>query len=179
MDGALVVLDKKSHSGLKQTTRSWNITRLVFKIMNIIVHSNIFMAVVKPLVFMCVPQDVEDTSPNRCAASFKVLVVSSQFEGKTLLQRHRYSTVTNCNLMHVYCDFSLSHSIQYLTSTSAFSLVFYLNHRCPQHKIHPNIHLFSITTYTVLRAVCGVAGDNFSCHRVKVPCVPLCITGLT
>lgn len=33
--------------------------------------------------------DVEDTSPNRCAASFKVLVVSSQFEGKTLLQRHR------------------------------------------------------------------------------------------
>ncbi|KAM3589989.1 uncharacterized protein V6R79_001300 [Siganus canaliculatus] len=33
--------------------------------------------------------DVEDTSPNRCAASFKVLVVSSQFEGKSLLQRHR------------------------------------------------------------------------------------------
>ncbi|XP_029943668.1 bolA-like protein 2 [Salarias fasciatus] len=33
--------------------------------------------------------DVEDTSPNRCAASFKVLVVSSQFEGKPLLQRHR------------------------------------------------------------------------------------------
>ncbi|XP_041842496.1 bolA-like protein 2 [Melanotaenia boesemani] len=33
--------------------------------------------------------DVEDTSPNRCATSFKVLVVSSQFEGKPLLQRHR------------------------------------------------------------------------------------------
>ncbi|XP_056609021.1 bolA-like protein 2 [Triplophysa dalaica] len=33
--------------------------------------------------------DVEDTSPNRCAASFKVLVVSPQFEGKPLLQRHR------------------------------------------------------------------------------------------
>ncbi|KAF3836771.1 hypothetical protein F7725_004235 [Dissostichus mawsoni] len=27
--------------------------------------------------------------PNRCAASYKVLVVSSQFEGKPLLQRHR------------------------------------------------------------------------------------------
>ncbi|XP_070786123.1 bolA-like protein 2 [Enoplosus armatus] len=33
--------------------------------------------------------DVEDTSSNRCAASLKVLVVSSQFEGKPLLQRHR------------------------------------------------------------------------------------------
>ncbi|KAM7377679.1 hypothetical protein PAMA_014132 [Pampus argenteus] len=33
--------------------------------------------------------DVEDTSPNRCAASYKVLVVSSMFEGKPLLQRHR------------------------------------------------------------------------------------------
>ncbi|XP_036404885.1 bolA-like protein 2 [Megalops cyprinoides] len=33
--------------------------------------------------------EVEDTSPNRCAASFKVLVVSPQFEGKPLLQRHR------------------------------------------------------------------------------------------
>ncbi|XP_037538169.1 bolA-like protein 2 [Nematolebias whitei] len=33
--------------------------------------------------------DVEDTSPNRCATSFKVLVVSPQFEGKPLLQRHR------------------------------------------------------------------------------------------
>ncbi|XP_056100384.1 bolA-like protein 2 [Rhinichthys klamathensis goyatoka] len=38
--------------------------------------------------------DVEDTSPNRCAASFKVLVVSPQFEGKALLQRHRL--VNNC-----------------------------------------------------------------------------------
>ncbi|XP_063042856.1 bolA-like protein 2 [Engraulis encrasicolus] len=33
--------------------------------------------------------DVEDTSPNRCAGSFKVLIVSPQFEGKPLLQRHR------------------------------------------------------------------------------------------
>ncbi|CAL1590693.1 unnamed protein product [Knipowitschia caucasica] len=33
--------------------------------------------------------DVEDTSPNRCAASYKVLIVSPQFEGKPLLQRHR------------------------------------------------------------------------------------------
>ncbi|KAF7207345.1 bolA-like protein 2 [Nothobranchius furzeri] len=33
--------------------------------------------------------DVEDTSSNRCATSFKVLIVSSQFEGKPLLQRHR------------------------------------------------------------------------------------------
>ncbi|XP_051988211.1 bolA-like protein 2 [Xyrauchen texanus] len=38
--------------------------------------------------------DVEDTSPDRCAASFKVLVVSPQFEGKPLLQRHRM--VNNC-----------------------------------------------------------------------------------
>ncbi|MED6282479.1 BolA-like protein 2 [Characodon lateralis] len=33
--------------------------------------------------------DVEDTTSNRCATSFKVLVVSPQFEGKPLLQRHR------------------------------------------------------------------------------------------
>ncbi|XP_008326139.1 bolA-like protein 2 [Cynoglossus semilaevis] len=33
--------------------------------------------------------EVEDTSANRCAASFKALVVSPQFEGKPLLQRHR------------------------------------------------------------------------------------------
>ncbi|XP_014010886.1 uncharacterized protein isoform X1 [Salmo salar] len=33
--------------------------------------------------------EVEDTSPNRCAASFKVLIVSPQFEGKPLLARHR------------------------------------------------------------------------------------------
>ncbi|XP_030636440.1 bolA-like protein 2 [Chanos chanos] len=38
--------------------------------------------------------EVEDTSPNRCAASFKVLIVSPQFEGKPLLQRHRM--VNNC-----------------------------------------------------------------------------------
>ncbi|XP_029615618.1 bolA-like protein 2 [Salmo trutta] len=33
--------------------------------------------------------EVEDTSSNRCAASFKVVVVSPQFEGKPLLARHR------------------------------------------------------------------------------------------
>ncbi|KAG7265635.1 hypothetical protein CRUP_029754 [Coryphaenoides rupestris] len=33
--------------------------------------------------------DVEDTSANRCATSFKALIVSSQFEGKPLLQRQR------------------------------------------------------------------------------------------
>ncbi|XP_077355447.1 bolA-like protein 2 [Festucalex cinctus] len=33
--------------------------------------------------------DVEDMSLSRCSTSFKVLVVSSQFEGKPLLQRHR------------------------------------------------------------------------------------------
>ncbi|XP_069508187.1 bolA-like protein 2 [Ambystoma mexicanum] len=33
--------------------------------------------------------EVDDTSANRCATSFKVLVVSSKFEGKPLLQRHR------------------------------------------------------------------------------------------
>ncbi|TWW63661.1 bolA-like protein 2 [Takifugu rubripes] len=33
--------------------------------------------------------DVEDTTNNRCTTSFKVLVVSPQFQGKPLLQRHR------------------------------------------------------------------------------------------
>ncbi|XP_004692077.1 PREDICTED: bolA-like protein 2 [Condylura cristata] len=33
--------------------------------------------------------EVEDTTPNRCASSFRVLVVSVKFEGKPLLQRHR------------------------------------------------------------------------------------------
>ncbi|XP_030017477.1 bolA-like protein 2 [Sphaeramia orbicularis] len=33
--------------------------------------------------------EVEDTSSNKCSTSFKALVVSSQFEGKQLLQRHR------------------------------------------------------------------------------------------
>ncbi|XP_070218858.1 bolA-like protein 2 isoform X6 [Bos mutus] len=33
--------------------------------------------------------EVEDTTPNRCASSFRVLVVSAKFEGKPLLQRHR------------------------------------------------------------------------------------------
>uniref|UniRef100_A0A8C0INK9 BolA-like protein 2 n=1 Tax=Chelonoidis abingdonii TaxID=106734 RepID=A0A8C0INK9_CHEAB len=31
----------------------------------------------------------EDTTPSRCSTSFKVLVVSSRFRGKPLLQRHR------------------------------------------------------------------------------------------
>ncbi|XP_041723775.1 bolA-like protein 2 [Coregonus clupeaformis] len=39
--------------------------------------------------FGAVLVDVEDTSPNRCAASFKVIIVSPQFEGKPLLARHR------------------------------------------------------------------------------------------
>lgn len=34
--------------------------------------------------------EVEDTTPNRCASSFRVLVVSAKFEGKPLLQRHRF-----------------------------------------------------------------------------------------
>ncbi|XP_053448096.1 bolA-like protein 2 [Nycticebus coucang] len=38
--------------------------------------------------------EVEDTTPNRCASSFRVLVVSSKFEGKPLLQRH--SLVNAC-----------------------------------------------------------------------------------
>ncbi|XP_069840605.1 bolA-like protein 2 [Dendropsophus ebraccatus] len=33
--------------------------------------------------------EVEDTSPNHCSTSFKVIIVSPQFEGKALLQRHR------------------------------------------------------------------------------------------
>ncbi|XP_053326906.1 bolA-like protein 2 [Spea bombifrons] len=33
--------------------------------------------------------DVQDTSPDHCSTSFKVLVVSPLFEGKPLLQRHR------------------------------------------------------------------------------------------
>lgn len=33
--------------------------------------------------------EVEGTTPNRCASSFRVLVVSAKFEGKPLLQRHR------------------------------------------------------------------------------------------
>ncbi|XP_070218861.1 bolA-like protein 2 isoform X9 [Bos mutus] len=35
-------------------------------------------------------REVEDTTPNRCASSFRVLVVSAKFEGKPLLQRHRF-----------------------------------------------------------------------------------------
>lgn len=33
--------------------------------------------------------EVLDTTPDRCATSFRVLVVSAKFEGKPLLQRHR------------------------------------------------------------------------------------------
>ncbi|XP_063791384.1 bolA-like protein 2 [Pseudophryne corroboree] len=33
--------------------------------------------------------EVEDTSPNHCSTSFKVLIVSPLFDGKPLLQRHR------------------------------------------------------------------------------------------
>ncbi|XP_008822148.1 bolA-like protein 2 [Nannospalax galili] len=33
--------------------------------------------------------EVQDTTLNRCATSFRVLVVSAKFEGKPLLQRHR------------------------------------------------------------------------------------------
>uniref|UniRef100_A0A6B2F2D6 BolA family member 2 n=2 Tax=Bothriechis TaxID=44726 RepID=A0A6B2F2D6_BOTNI len=33
--------------------------------------------------------EVEDTTPGRCATSFKVLVVSPRFRGKALLRRHR------------------------------------------------------------------------------------------
>ncbi|XP_054035219.1 bolA-like protein 2 [Dryobates pubescens] len=33
--------------------------------------------------------EVEDTSGSRCSTSFRLLVVSSQFRGKGLLQRHR------------------------------------------------------------------------------------------
>ncbi|XP_018414620.1 PREDICTED: bolA-like protein 2 [Nanorana parkeri] len=44
--------------------------------------------------------EVEDTSPNHCSTSFKVVVVSPLFEGKPLLQRHRmcFSCVFSCLL---------------------------------------------------------------------------------
>uniref|UniRef100_F7EII3 BolA family member 2 n=1 Tax=Monodelphis domestica TaxID=13616 RepID=F7EII3_MONDO len=48
-------------------------------------------------------QEVEDTTPARCAASFRVLVVSSKFQGKPLLQRHRL--VNSClseELPHIH-----------------------------------------------------------------------------
>ncbi|KAM6156203.1 bolA-like protein 2 isoform 1-T1 [Rhynchocyon petersi] len=47
--------------------------------------------------------EVEDTTLNRCASSFRVLVVSSKFEGKPLLQRHRL--VNSClaeELPHIH-----------------------------------------------------------------------------
>ncbi|XP_010835582.1 PREDICTED: bolA-like protein 2 isoform X2 [Bison bison bison] len=48
-------------------------------------------------------REVEDTTPNRCASSFRVLVVSAKFEGKPLLQRHRL--VNTClaeELLHIH-----------------------------------------------------------------------------
>ncbi|XP_052568544.1 bolA-like protein 2 isoform X1 [Peromyscus californicus insignis] len=39
--------------------------------------------------------EVEDTTLNRCATSFRVLVVSAKFEGKPLLQRHRDAGMTD------------------------------------------------------------------------------------
>ncbi|XP_006902805.1 PREDICTED: bolA-like protein 2-like [Elephantulus edwardii] len=47
--------------------------------------------------------EVEDTTLNLCASSFRVLVVSSKFEGKPLLQRHRL--VNSClaeELPHIH-----------------------------------------------------------------------------
>ncbi|XP_055483484.1 bolA-like protein 2 [Psammomys obesus] len=47
--------------------------------------------------------EVEDTTVNRCATSFRVLVVSAKFEGKPLLQRHRL--VNEClaeELRHIH-----------------------------------------------------------------------------
>ncbi|KAB0352284.1 hypothetical protein FD754_017141 [Muntiacus muntjak] len=47
--------------------------------------------------------EVEDTTPSRCASSFRVLVVSAKFEGKPLLQRHRL--VNTClaeELLHIH-----------------------------------------------------------------------------
>ncbi|XP_027718823.1 bolA-like protein 2 isoform X1 [Vombatus ursinus] len=47
--------------------------------------------------------EVEDTTLSRCAASFRVLVVSSKFQGKPLLQRHRL--VNSClteELQHIH-----------------------------------------------------------------------------
>ena len=63
-------------------------------------------------------QDVEDTSPNRCAASYKVLVVSSQFEGKSLLQRHRYYTLES--LSHHAQTFAII-SVQKMSQVGAGS----------------------------------------------------------
>ncbi|MGH0145573.1 UNVERIFIED_CONTAM: hypothetical protein FKN15_018666 [Acipenser sinensis] len=34
--------------------------------------------------------EVEDTTTDHCSTSFKVLIVCPQFEGKPLLQRHRF-----------------------------------------------------------------------------------------
>ncbi|XP_028913597.1 bolA-like protein 2 [Ornithorhynchus anatinus] len=47
--------------------------------------------------------EVEDTTPDRCASSFRVLVVSAKFQGKPLLQRHRL--VNSClaeELPHIH-----------------------------------------------------------------------------
>uniref|UniRef100_A0A8I6B1N2 BolA family member 2 n=1 Tax=Rattus norvegicus TaxID=10116 RepID=A0A8I6B1N2_RAT len=48
-------------------------------------------------------EEVEDTTLNRCATSFRFLVVSAKFEGKPLLQRHQL--VNECfaeELSHIH-----------------------------------------------------------------------------
>ncbi|XP_004411714.1 PREDICTED: bolA-like protein 2-like [Odobenus rosmarus divergens] len=47
--------------------------------------------------------EVEDKTPNRCASSFRVLVVWAKFEGKPLFQRH--PLVNTClaeELLHIH-----------------------------------------------------------------------------
>ncbi|XP_027945762.1 bolA-like protein 2 isoform X1 [Eumetopias jubatus] len=47
--------------------------------------------------------EVEEKTPNRCASSFRVLVVSAKFEGKPLFQRH--PLVNTClaeELLHIH-----------------------------------------------------------------------------
>ncbi|EPY81443.1 hypothetical protein CB1_000739025 [Camelus ferus] len=47
--------------------------------------------------------EVEDMTPNHCASSFRVLMVSAKFKGKLLLQRHRL--VNTClaeELLHIH-----------------------------------------------------------------------------
>ena len=50
-------------------------------------------------------QEVKDTSGG-CGQSFDVLVVSSQFEGKSLLQRHRLVNTCLANELKVIHAFS-------------------------------------------------------------------------
>ncbi|XP_055224046.1 bolA-like protein 2 [Gorilla gorilla gorilla] len=46
--------------------------------------------------------EVEDTTFNRCACSFRVLVVSAKFEGKPLLQRHQLVNACLEELPHIH-----------------------------------------------------------------------------